>query len=261
MLTWDVVRDVPSTRELRMVAAVVAASGLRNPSVVVLIARAMDYFWGLWEQELRHINQHLELDPTLPSWLISSFRHSQRQELVLINYSMLPIHGRLIGEGMNDFSRLQRMVLMDNGFGDEGARGISVGLGRDSALSEVVLVRCHVGNAGATALANALMSNKCLRVLQLEENLIGDVGANAFAAALQHNRSLNQLLLGGNYIGETSKARLAEVRTCQVSTSCRFFSQQSGQPPAEPAVRYPPNEYRFTPGCFKVERQRKVRRR
>jgi hypothetical protein len=252
---WDAVHDIPSTKELRMLAAVVAASGVRHPSVFLLLARAMEYCWGLWEQEMRHLNLHLQLNTALPSWLISSFRHAQRQELVLIHYRMPPPFGLLIGEGMNSFSRIRRLVLMDNSFGDEGVGGLSTGLRRDCQLREINLVRCHVGDVGAVALADALKSNKTLEVLELEENRIGDVGGAALADAIgQHNTTLAQLLLGGNFIGPHTAAQLqAAGSRCLVSMKSRFFGQLAGPPPPQAAHRYPPNEYRFTPGCFKLE--------
>lgn len=254
MLSWDSVQDVPQSDEFDAVVALLLHAGGLGATVVMRLAQTLDFFWGGWEQEVRHLNVHLQLNSTLPSWLVSTFRHSQRQELVLIGYGMSPRHGELIGQVMNPFSRVKRLVLLQNTLRDAGARGIAIGLERDTVIEELVLDRCQIGDDGAEALASVLAVNKTLRILQLEENSITDTGACALATVLASvNTSLRELLLGGNYIGPVGSASLEAITQCRVPLANRF----SGQTPAVTipktvAFRYPPNEYRFTYGCWNL---------
>lgn len=238
---------IPETDEIVAIAALLNLAG-RDIVTAEIFMHLCDFGWGLWEEELRYMNSKIGLHGTLPSWLISSFRGGMRTELVLCAYRMNPRHGQLIGDVASSFSRIQRLVLLENNLGCDGARGIAMALSREGCtITDVLLDKCQIGDAGAAAIAEAIRGRVVLttggngrrvfpplRLLQLEENLIRDAGALALADALRLNRVLSNLCVGGNYIGPAGLAALSaafeERAYGSVMLHSRFFRTQQSPP-------------------------------
>lgn len=154
------------------------------------------------------------LSDALPSWMIGTFRHHMRTELVLCSYSLSDRHAVLLGGVLAQTRRLRRLVLQHNrDIGDAGAAAIAAAL-HDSAepvLEDLHLAYCGVGDEGAVALASALATNRSLQLLHLAGNSVTDTGADAIANAVRRNpRScLGELMLGDNQLSQECVTRLA----------------------------------------------------
>jgi len=89
----------------------------------------------------------------------------------------------------NGLPRLQRLVLISNGFGDAGMQALCEGLGHGAApsLSTLALTNNHFGPVGAEALAVALRRGAMpnLEQLLIHCNPIGKQGVAALAAPLR----------------------------------------------------------------------------
>jgi hypothetical protein len=218
--------------------AIAALSWLGGQDIVVasLLMSLSEHGWGLWEEELRHLNDALHCNGTLPSLMVSSLRGGMRSEIVAVRYGMTPRHGELLGVGLNTFSRIKRLVLVENSFGCQGAAGIAYGLTiPGNGVTELLLDKCGIGDFGAAALAGALISPNCkIVIMQLEENEIRDDGALAFAKQIKVRPTGAQVLLGGNYISEVAAAQLIEAYMeaprGAVKLASRFFPQQRSPP-------------------------------
>jgi hypothetical protein len=179
------------------------------------LAEALGYGWLSEEETIRGINKVLRLDPTLPSWLLSTFRDGMRTELVLANYHLVPAHARFIARSLPSAVRLRRLVIHFAHLGDAGVTELCKALGPDCRLVDLHLAHVGMGDTGARALAAAIVDNRSLDLLNLEGNSIGDSGAMAIAAALQHNRSVAEIQLTDNCIGHAGltdlQARFAQA--------------------------------------------------
>lgn len=218
--------------------AIAALNWLGGQDIVVasLLMSLSEHGWGLMEEELRHLSDALGSHSTLPSLLLSSLRGGMRSEIVAVRYGMTPRHGELIGIGLNAFSRLQRLVLVENSFGCQGAAGIAMGLTTPgNTVTELVLDKCGIGDFGAASIARALNSPNCrIVILQMEENEIRDDGADAFRKQIGTRVTGAQLFLGGNYISQVAASQLVAAYTEAprgiVKLASRFFPQQRSPP-------------------------------
>lgn len=238
---------IPLTDEAIAIAALGCLGG-PDIAVASVLMSLCEHGWGLWEEEVRLLG-----GGTLPSWLISSLRGGMRSELVLCSYGMSPRHGELLGVGISRWSRIQRLVLMGNRFGCQGAAGIAIGLScGENDVTELVLDKCGIGCFGAAALASMLTSRHCrLAILQLEENHIHDAGGQALAAAIRSKTGNTArgvaLLLGGNCMTSVACSELStaceENPAVSVRLANRFYANQR---PAQGAMgSEPPRAWRL----------------
>ena len=112
----------------------------------------------------------------------------------------------------NGLPRLQRLILYNNHFGDEGAQALFEGLGPGSLPSLVELdLECnHLGPAGAEALAAALRRGAMPKLVRLDLciNTLGNQGFAALAPQIRKLPALSHLALNSCGLNDTDVASL-----------------------------------------------------
>lgn len=190
-------------------AATLMREGGLDTLFAMELADALSFGWKADEDQIRRTNDVMGLDPTLPSWLLSTFRDGHRTEVVLVNYGLLPLHAAFIARAMPCAVRLSRIVIHFANFGDTGVEALATAIARANCpVRDLHLVEVGMGDRGAAALGAALTTNRSLDLLILENNYIHDVGANALAAGIAKNRGLAELKLSENYISPEAIAHL-----------------------------------------------------
>lgn len=119
---------------------------------------------------------------------------------------------------------LEKVNLLGNIFGVEGADALARALPQCQRVKELVFAGCKIGDAGISALAKSLPHIPVLEMLYLNDNNIGPKGIEALAQALPGCQKLGVCSLPRNRIGP-DRSDVAVPALCSAfranTTNCR----------------------------------------
>jgi hypothetical protein len=128
---------------------------------------------------------------------------------------------------------LRALVLSNNALSDRGARALSLGLARNRRLERVEIMDNCIGNDGARAVLQACTGH-AFGVLSLADNRISCEGARWTAPLLEGCKFLRELTLSGNSIANAGATSIAHVHpistpfvTCSVKRARKDHSSES----------------------------------
>ncbi|MDB5840668.1 MAG: hypothetical protein JWQ23_2620 [Herminiimonas sp.] len=112
---------------------------------------------------------------------------------------------------LKDSPPVERLVLIWQEIGDEGAIAIASALKVNSALKILDLTGNNIGKEGAKALSSALDKNETLTSLNLSSNKIGATGTSELVPGLKKSTTLLALDLSKNRVGDDGAAEVESL--------------------------------------------------
>ena len=123
-----------------------------------------------------------------------------------------------LADSVVHWTKLQTLVLYNNGIGDSGAEHLARFFSACVNISKLDLRLNRIGDAGAIAIAKTIQSCTKLHTFRFGYNLISDAGASALAENISCLTDLGLLQLSYNRIGDEGAIAITKA----VSSSCKL---------------------------------------
>ena len=123
-----------------------------------------------------------------------------------------------LADSVVHWTKLQTLVLYNNGIGDSGAEHLARFFSACVNISKLDLRLNRIGDAGAIAIAKTIQSCTKLLTFRFGYNLISDAGASALAENISCLTDLGLLQLSYNRIGDEGAIAITKA----VSSSCKL---------------------------------------
>jgi len=147
------------------------------------------------------------------SWLRVSFAsHRSLERLVLSDNGMRDDSIQMLCLMLRENNSVTSLDISNNNFGDGAMQSIccmlAEGVDNRSKLSKLVLESNNIADAGAILLAETLSVSQRLKMLNVKDNNIGRRGMIALIETLWHNTGLDTLSLAYNYSDTSTEHQL-----------------------------------------------------